>query len=349
MDKKLLDKFFKGQCSPEQVDEILTSYYSGELSDDVAEVLRKYLKNPHLAEKEVSWDSKGLFDKITDEIHGERVATNKHINRSTKAKKELKFYPFWFRVAASISVLLVISFFLIRQPFIPEEVTSPKEATNFVIKSTSPSERLTVRLNDGSQVILNTDSKITYRKEFEPHQRVISLEGEAFFVVEKDKKRPFSVEANGIITTALGTSFNVNTNMEKEGEVEIALVEGEVKVHNENVISGSENNTLFLKSGEKLAIGTDGLRRTKLNVKETVGWKDGIIYFESVPFATVMHTLEKNYDVQFVVGYKNKEQRHQRYSGEFKNKSLEYILKNLSFSSDFTFEINGNNVKIIFK
>ena len=345
----MLEKFFNGDCSPGQVEEIITSYYSGDLSDDIAEILKTYLNDPESAREGSTWDSKRLFEKITHEIYGGQVPVTKEAIDSSKDIKRPSLYPFWLKIAASVSVLLIISFFLIKKPYLTSPDQNPLSTAAYVVKSTSPSERLTVRLNDGSQVILNTGSKITYRKDFEPHQRIISLEGEAFFVVEKDKGRPFSVVTNGVVTTALGTSFNINTRLEEEGDVEIALIEGRVKIQAENETDSPGSTTLFLNPGEKLAIGTNGTRLSQFNIKGTVGWKDGIIYFDSVPFAEVIDILEKNYHVHFQVVYKDQKQKSQYYSGEFQNRSLEYILQNLSFSSDFTFEIEGDKIKILFK
>ena len=349
MDTKLLDSFFNGNCSPEQVDEIIAAYYSGELSDDVAERLRKYLRDYELADKEANWDSTRLFGKITQEIYGERSLPVKHLNRSSKNIQKPSLYPLWLRIAAGVSVLLIISFFLIQQSYDDKYTENQVAETDYVVKSTSHYERLTVRMNDGSQVILNTGSKITYRKDFDPGQRAVTLEGEAFFVVEKDKSRPFSVTANGVVTTALGTSFNVNTRLDKAGEVEIALVEGRVKVHKDQEKGNKTPTALFLNPGEKLAIGSESPRLSSFNFKETIGWKDGIIYFESIPFEMVVSKLQNSYNVDIEVVYRNQEHKRQRYSGEFRNKSLEYILQNLSFSSEFNFEIEGDKVKIVFK
>ena len=351
----MLERFFNGECSSDEVDKIITSYYSGELSDDISESLKAHLKNPEFAREESKWDSKRLFEKITHDIYGEREKVEKVMTPSTKSIKKPSIYPFWLKIAASISILLVASFF-VRQYYLSGPNEKMLNETEYVIKSTSPTERLTVRLEDGSEVILNTASKITYHGDFESHQRVIFLEGEAFFVVEKDKDRPFSVIANGINTTALGTSFNVNSKSDTEGKVEVALIEGSVKVGRVSDMYNSKANRylseekhVILKPGEKLSIGPEAHELNYFNVKDVVGWKDGIIYFGSVPFEKVIDKLEKNYNVHFQVNYKDQEQKDQRYSGEFKNRSLEYILNNLSFSSDFTFEIEGDEVKIMFK
>ncbi|MDN5211827.1 DUF4974 domain-containing protein [Fulvivirgaceae bacterium BMA12] len=355
MDKKLLERFFNGNCSPAEVDKIVMWYYSGELSDEIAESLKVYFNDPENAQKETNWDSKALFDKITHDIYGSRPKAEENPRPLTEGSGNSSPFPFWLKIAAGISVLMAVSILFVMQTDFLKSQEQALNQNDYVVKSTSPSERLMVRLTDGSEVILNAGSKIRYLRNFDPDRRTVTLEGEAFFVIEKDKSRPFTVISDGISTTALGTSFNVNTEPGAGGKVEIALVEGSVIVgraedmyRSERSVYLAEEEQVILKPGEKLSLSPGGQQLNPFDVKEVVGWKDGIIYFKNVPFQQVIKKLEKSYQVEFEVIYQDPQQRNQRYSGEFQNRSLEYILRNLSFSSDFKFEIDGDKIKIMF-
>ncbi len=119
-------------------------------------------------------------------------------------------------------------------------------------KSTEPGQKLSFHLEDGTKVILNAGSKIWYPSNFNIHEREVILEGEAFFEVSKDASRPFRIVTESVVTTALGTSFNINAFPSNEN-IEIALVTGKVSVEgiiqsgNKTRLSSNCNSILFKK------------------------------------------------------------------------------------------------------
>src|SRR5690606_6865004 len=96
-------------------------------------------------------------------------------------------------------------------------------------------------LPDQSKVILNSISSITFDSEFGKTNRLVTLEGEAFFEVTTDKESPFKVQTGDVETTALGTAFNA---FSRDGQVEVSLTEGKVKVSH-------KINEVELSPGEK--------------------------------------------------------------------------------------------------
>lgn len=83
------------------------------------------------------------------------------------------------------------------------------DANTEVTMSVSNGQKADIILADGTKVYINSDSRIVYDNTYNKKTRMVSLEGEAYFEVAKDKEKPFIVKANGINVQALGTSFNI--------------------------------------------------------------------------------------------------------------------------------------------
>ena len=107
----------------------------------------------------------------------------------------------------------------------------------------------TLTLSDGTRVYLNAESRLKYPVVFRGTERVVELSGEAYFKVSKDALRPFVVKMNGVNVRVLGTSFNVRSYAD-EGQVVTTLVEGKVKVNDQDIV---EEITLRLVVDESIS------------------------------------------------------------------------------------------------
>ncbi len=206
-----------------------------------------------------------------------------------------------------------------------------RQAYELIEKSTHSGQKLTTNLPDGSKVILNNNTKLSYQLPFTEAERVIHLEGEAFFEVAEDTARPFKVVSSGIITTALGTSFNVNNK--RQQKVDISLVTGKVSVENKL------GQRIVLHPGNKVvASSTDLLQSEQFDHEEELGWKDGLLVFRDSSFPEIIEKLEEWYGVE--VESKLNLTGDIRYSGNYKNESLEEVLQGISFIYHFKYKIN---------
>jgi len=208
-------------------------------------------------------------------------------------------------------------------------------------KNIAKGEKLSFTLPDGTRVWLNSGSTISYPEKFDFDQRVIKMEGEGFFEIEKDTLRPFKVVSGGFVTTALGTSFNVKTN--KTSGLKVSLVTGIVKVEGENSIEEYllEPGLEFiddLKSGKKTI--------RKFNPDKVLAWKEGRIIFENASLSEVVMTLEDWYGVE--IHLVNAENVKWKFSGEYQNQILDNVLNSMSFIEKFNYKINGKNIELTF-
>lgn len=148
-------------------------------------------------------------------------------------------------------------------------------------------------LADGTKVWLNAASGITYPTTFKGKTREVSISGEAYFEVAKDKSKPFIVQAGTIKTEVLGTHFNAYTYTDEKVKT-ITLLEGSVKV-----IAG--NKHAILKPGEQALAVTENIDVNKsADLEQVIAWKNGLFKFNRSAMPEVMQQLSRWYDVEVV-------------------------------------------------
>lgn len=146
-----------------------------------------------------------------------------------------------------------------------------------------------VVLSDGTVVLLNTDSKITFPTRFTGENRIVKLVGEAYFKVSKDKHHPFIVETEKISTKVLGTEFNLKAY--PHSDVNVTLIEGSVAVH-------AEGKEVKLKPGQNAELNRNQeFDVTTVDTECYTQWKEGYFYFDNVPLIDVVRELGRWYNV----------------------------------------------------
>lgn len=154
-----------------------------------------------------------------------------------------------------------------------------------------------VTLSDGTQVTLNADSKFTYPANFlgKP-ERIVQLEGEAFFKVAKDAKHPFIVVTPSITTTVLGTEFVVKAYAEENPQV--TLLSGSVKV---NKTGAPSAKSVILTPKQQLQLSSVTHTMDVLNVGDqaflSLKWKDDIFSFNHTPLMEAIQEMGRWYNV----------------------------------------------------
>jgi len=243
---------------------------------------------------------------------------------------------------AAVVVLLIGSIYFFNLLVLNNE---PANQTNSIvqadfIKETAQGSKIQTRLPDGSTVWLNAGTKIRYFLDTLSKTRNVSLSGEAFFDVVSNAKQPFIVISNGVSVKAIGTSFNVQAYPGKS-DVEVSLLSGKVLVSNHR----NEHEQMELSPGEKAIVSENNFNKQKFDYALDIGWKDGILSFKGATFDTVKEKLERWYGVTILVNDSSGFDDWQ-VDGEYENLSLEMILQHLSYTKDFQFSIEENEVYI---
>ncbi len=189
-------------------------------------------------------------------------------------------------------------------------------------------KHLEYQLPDGSLVSMNADSKMVFDKSKFNNKRYLSLEGEAFFKVQKGKA--FTIHTKFANIKILGTSFNV---MAREHAFKVSCVTGKVMVY-------SDSQSLIIFPGESIIVKNNILSKYQdKNINLVSNWCIGKFYFENISLHLVFNELERQFNVNFVLP--NTEGKF--FTGEFSNKNLADALDIVCIPMNLTYEIEGNN------
>lgn len=291
-----------------------------------------------------AWTKKGKEDTF--------LAIQERIDISEKKRKDTKVYTYTTdtvgiqsRIRLILGLTLIISFsFALFYVFVTEEDREPISVapSEWTIKSNPKGQKSTLQLADGSNVVLNAESELRFKSGFGQNHRELYLSGEAFFEVASDSM-PFRVHSGNLITTALGTSFNINSY--QDDWVQVQLATGKVRVMN----VAKDNQFVELIPGEEAVIGENSqLKKGNFDLDKAFFWKDGVLVFNNMPFQEVIRTLERWYAAEIEIN--NSAPKNLKISAEFKkNTYLKDVLESLGYAYNFDFSIKSKAVNIQFK
>lgn len=329
----------------DKIDIIICRYIANEASEKDLEILLKWVN--------ISEENKVYFCELKraatvvnihskgDEINNEFDSFSDLLESVEKKSKEsysTKFIAVWSKIAAVLFLPLLISIVFMYTSY---DMFVPKVLSDVVYKElfTPEGVRAKLKLDDGTMVWLNSNSKIKYSNCFGGKDRCVELIGEAFFKVTHDETKPFIVKANDLRIKVMGTSFNVNSY--KKNVIETSLKEGRIEL-----ISGVSSKKLILKPGYMAVYNREdgSMPVEKVNPKRIAGWRDGKILFFDTPMRDVISTLEQWYDVTIVI--KDDSIYNYRFTASIKDKTLPELLQLLRVSSPIGYKINGKKVFI---
>ncbi|MCG8306940.1 MAG: FecR domain-containing protein [Cytophagales bacterium] len=330
------------------IDQLLSIYFTNQATKEQRKTVEAWRdsneKNAGQFELiQMAWRTKpNPKTYINREEAGERIWRKYNSERSL-IKKSFGI-GFIIRAAAVLLFMATFAFLIFRESGTKvDSIQVVEKKTN--IKSNPSGVKSTIRLPDGSSVVLNSESTISYKFEQNDSVREVELSGEAFFKIKREARRPFIVRSGNVATQVLGTEFNVKA-FPAEDNIDIALLEGKIKV-----IAPSDKNNFndfFLEPGQGFRFNKSDQSGIieQIDFKEKFGWKNGTLYFRNNTLEEVIAKLSRWYGVKFeLANYSNQKWD---YSGEYQDEYLEVILESMRFSEHFTYEIDNELVKIYF-
>lgn len=197
-----------------------------------------------------------------------------------------------------------------------------------------------IKLDDGTKVWVNAETKLKYPVTFVGDRREVVLEGEAFFDVAKNEK-PFIVKTSFGDVRVLGTAFGISAYA-SEPESYTTLVRGKVSVEREGM------KPVVILPGEQVVTFKDGkMIKQEVDVEEFVGWKDGIYVFKEKSLGEIMKTLERWYNIS--VDFQDKSLVDLPFTGNLKRyDDINVFFDALTRTGDMKYRVEGNQV-ILFK
>jgi transmembrane sensor len=213
---------------------------------------------------------------------------------------------------------------------------SQNQETAYNTLSTPTGGEYQVTLPDGSKAWLNAVSSITFPIAFTGTERRVSITGEVYFEVAKNKNKPFSVNTRGQQVQVLGTHFNINA-YDDEDKTRTTLLEGSIKIT-------ANHNSRIMIPGQQAEVRHKKIRIIEnANAEAAVAWKNGYFVFDNADLPTLMRQLSRWYDVNII--YNGNAGDHE-FVGEIKRSSnLSRVLKILALSG-IHFKIENKNLFI---
>ncbi len=253
--------------------------------------------SPELEEKIIKYfdDAQGQAGETRESNFGSDH-TYQRIEASISRKEKSFLIRTWpYQAAAAALLISLISIFY-------QHSGNDQNQLAMQEKKVATGSLSRIELPDGTEIWLNAGSKIRFPDQFAEDKREVTLEGEAFFNVKHEEKRPFLIHTQDMITQVLGTSFNISS-YPQEQQIKVTVLSGKVAVY-EQAKPGQVNaaQPLFLTANQQ-GLYSKTRRSLTLNKKavksaEAVAWKEGNLIFKDTELREVVQRLERRYAVQ---------------------------------------------------
>ena len=312
----LFEAYIQNKATPEEVEELMVAVKNGEADLMLASFVLAHKKNV------------GHPTSRTDA-------------GATRKKPDAPSFRKGLRVAAVLlGILVAVSLWLFYRN--SSKLESARQQS--LVYSSGDFVR-NVLLPDSSVVVLQKYSKLFVDSGFGNKDRLVELEGEAYFDVVHDAKKPFLITAGSLNIKVVGTAFDVKAYAEKDS-VEVYVDRGKVEVFNKE---RSSRRLLLPNNYAKLdkksqTLTSDEFRFDSIRVA-VVSWKDSDLVFNGDSMRKVLSVLEKRYNVVFDV--QNPSLYDCRVQISFAGtEKLEQVLSSLSLIQHIDYTAKGDSITI---
>jgi transmembrane sensor len=218
-------------------------------------------------------------------------------------------------------------------------IIEPEKESSYNTLSTPNSGEFQITLSDGTRIWLNAASSIRYPVAFIGKVRQVTLTGEGYFEVAKDKNRPFYVNVNGLLVKVLGTHFNISAYSDDK-QITTTLLEGSVEL--------KKNKTQAkIKPGQQaiLVNGSHNIQISQADINYAMAWKNGYFVFDDDEISGIMRKISRWYNIEIEYRVTH---NHERFGGTFyRSKSLSELLHYLEVIGKLHFSTIGRRVIVM--
>jgi ferric-dicitrate binding protein FerR (iron transport regulator) len=329
----LIIGYLEGRITGEETQYLLQKVQTDkEFSDafeDIAEIWSA--KKPIPTNKNKANDALARLNKKIDEL--EHLPQTNKSAVSTKRVFIFKQRPI---LAAAASIIILLGSFLLYKA-----KQSNTTTLAFVEKRTAPGQKKKITLPDGTSVMLNASSGLRVAAVFGKEKREVYLEGEAWFDVKRDPKKPFIVYTGKVATQVLGTHFNVSA-YQNDGNITVSLVQGKVQVDMNNdpakrIILDPGKQMIYSKTNQQARI-------TDFITSDITAWKENKLVFNYDSWNDAAKKLSRWYGIP--VELKDSTLLRCKLKATFDNIPLAQVMEQIKMVSDISWKMQGNKVLI---
>ncbi len=303
--------------------DILTRYLDGYASSEDLSALKawKEASADNLAEYEAIkalWASSknaSFLDKLEVDADWRKVNQALHLEKPQNLRKTRKIVPWAWGIAAGFALLFVAL---------------------FILKNDIPiTEVQAITLTDGTKVWYKYPTKINIDKRFGKEERLVNLDGEAYFEVAENAEKPFIISANNTEVKVLGTTFNVKS---LPSQTEVTVTSGKVQFSKKD----KPASKVFLTKGEKGVSSAYEVIKEQNKNPNFLAWKTGVFHFDNATLEQVVSDLSTYYGKTLQI--KQNESIDCHLTADFEKEDLSSIISVLLQTCGIDAEEKENNI-----
>jgi transmembrane sensor len=313
----ILDRYLKGEASPGEIERVETWLNSNVTPGNEWQQMD--------AKDRSQWLS-ALFDDIRSDagINDAKVVT-------MQPRRNL-----WRRMATAAAMIAICFLVYHEWPIIHNRLY-PVQLTTLNVPL---NQKKQVTLADGSKIWVNSASQLKYPEAFAGKTREVYLSGEAYFDIKHDASRPFIIHTGKVITTVLGTAFNIKED-NTQHTVIVTVTRGKVSVANGKEPLG------ILTPNQQISFNTVNRQHVQKNVnaEQVIAWQEDI-HFDDITFADAVAQLQQRFNVK--ISFANEKVKNCRFTGTaLKGEKVEKILNVLCAFNKATYQTKADGSIVI--
>lgn len=258
--------------------------------------------------------------------------------------KRIRFMAIWKWAGVAAAVLLIAGIgFTYRFSSTVKQVAKA-DTSQWMNRQNGKATKAIIELADGSKIWLNADSKLTYPEVFSNGTREVYLEGEAFFDVASNPKKPFIIHLTKGNVQVLGTSFNIRAY--KNEPIQTSVKTGKVAFIPAYDGTGKIPDTIYITPDEKVTYEhTDGaIKKEVTSAKDDQAWTEGRLVFRDMTLENISQELERTFGKKVI--FTEDAPRYYRLTGNFQNNNLQDIMYYLARSKAFHYDLTDTTLVI---
>jgi len=309
------------------MEELFDRYLKGDASPAETERVEAWLE--HYQHPQAEWQQmdkagreqwlEGLFEDVQESISEAKVV-------AMRPRRVL------WRIAAVVAAMLLLALGVYLERPKQVQLTALNVALN---------QKSQVVLADGSKVWVNSKSTLRYPKVFEGKTREVYLSGEAYFDIEHDATKPFIIHTGKIVTTVLGTAFNIKVDS-LQHTVVVTVTRGKVSVASGNHLLG------VITPNQQISVNTISQQKLQRDVDagQAIAWQQNAISFNDITFADAAAQLQQRFKVK--ISFANDKVKNCRFTGSaLKEEKLDQILKVICTFNNATYQTKADGSIVI--
>ena len=240
------------------------------------------------------------------------------------------YWGTWLNINYRTKAILAFSFIVL--------ILSPISYNFYHTKNlyTNAAQEKTLLLSDGTKIVLNSESKITYDRDYNKKNRSVKLVGEAYFIVKKGDL-PFNIQTSHGEVSVLGTSFNVRS---RDEAFEVGVNDGKVQV-----VSGQ--NKIHLSKGELIDVRSNFRVNDigQISLDNYPDWLNQKLYCNETTLEELCSEIERTFNIQ--MHFLNPNIKKLTVSGLIEASDLNNVLHTMSLLTKHEFKLEGDICTIL--